>query len=111
MNFFIICIIVRFLLVIIAKYINKDMLQILGWISILPAIGFIFLYLSGRRKTGIEVSGRKIWWNKLRPIHGVLYLLFSIYAIKKETFAWMPLLLDVILGILFYIDNYHLKLI
>tara|TARA_B110001450_G_C17463063_1_gene417015 strand:+ start:92 stop:421 length:330 start_codon:yes stop_codon:yes gene_type:complete len=108
MNFFIICIIVRFLLVIIAKYINKDILQILGWISILPAIGFIFLYLTNRRKTGIEVGGKKIWWNKLRPIHGVLYLLFSIYAIKKETFAWMPLLLDVILGILFYIDNYHL---
>jgi len=108
MNFFIICIIVRFLLVIIAKYINKDILQILGWISILPAIGFIFLYLTNRRKTGIEVGGKKIWWNKLRPIHGVLYLLFSIYAIKKETFAWMPLLLDVILGILFYIDNYYL---
>ena len=25
------------------------------------------------RKTGLEVFGDKIWWNNLRPIHGILY--------------------------------------
>jgi hypothetical protein len=107
MNLFIICIIVRFLLVILAKYIDKHILQILGYISLIPAIGFIYLYLFNKRKTGLEVGGKKIWWNKLRPIHGILYLLFSIYAIKKEEFAWIPLLIDVILGIIFYVIKYY----
>lgn len=107
MNFFIICIIVRLILVYTAKYIDKNLLQILGYITLIPSIGFIYLYLFDKRKTGLEVGGRGIWWNKLRPIHGVLYLLFSIYAIKKENFAWIPLLIDVILGILFYIIKYY----
>ena len=107
MNFFIICIIVRLILVYTAKYIDKSLLQILGYITLIPSIGFIYLYLFDKRKTGLEVGGRSIWLNKLRPIHGVLYLLFSIYAIKKENFAWIPLLIDVILGILFYTINYY----
>ena len=107
MFFFIICIIVRLILVYAAKYIDKSLLQIVGYITLIPSIGFIYLYLFNKRKTGLEVGGRSIWWNKLRPIHGVLYLLFSIYAIKKENFAWIPLLVDVILGILFYIIKYY----
>ena len=107
MNLFIICIIVRFILVLLAKYVNKNILQILGYISLIPAIRFIYLYLFDKRKTGFEIFGDKIWWNKLRPIHGILYLLFAIYAIKKEDFAWIPLLIDVLLGIIFYVIKYY----
>ena len=107
MNLFIICIIVRFILVLLAKYVNKNLLQILGYISLIPAIGFIYLYSFDKRKRGLEVGGNKIWWNKLRPIHGILYLLFAIYAIKKEDFAWIPLLIDVLLGIIFYVIKYY----
>ena len=108
MNLFIICIIIRLLLVLLVKNIDKNKLQIIGYITLIPAIGFIYLYSFNKRKTGLEVNGKKIWWNKLRPIHGVLYLLFSIYAIKKEDFSWIPLLIDVILGLTFYIMNYYL---
>ena len=107
MNLFIICIIIRFILVLLAKYVNKNVLQILGYISLIPAIGFIYLYLFDKRKRGLEVGFNKIWWNKLRPIHGILYLLFAIYAIKKEDFAWIPLLIDVLLGIIFYVIKYY----
>ena len=107
MNLFIICIIIRFILVLLAKYVNKNILQILGYISLIQAIGFIYLYLFDKRKTGFEIFGDKIWWNKLRPIHGILYLLFAIYAIKKEDFAWIPLLIDVLLGIIFYVIKYY----
>ena len=98
------CIGVRTALALLAKYINKDYLPYLGYLALLPAIGFIFLYLSDLRQTGREARG-VIWWNKLRPIHGILYLLFAIYAIKKESFAWTILALDVFLGLSFWISH------
>ena len=50
----------------------------MGTITLIPAIGFISIYLLDLRKKGIESNG-KIWWNDMRPIHGSLYLLFSIF--------------------------------
>jgi len=49
------------------------------FIALLFSLGQFYLYINDLRKTGIEVFGIKIWWNQLRPVHGVLYLLFSIY--------------------------------
>ena len=63
------------------------------------SLGFIYLYLMDLRKTGLEVFNRKIWWNDLRPIHGVLYLLFFMYSIKKKQYSWIILLIDVIIGL------------
>ena len=50
------CIGIRSLFVIIAKYINT---KYLGYIALLPAIGFIYIYLTGSRKTGAEHLERK----------------------------------------------------
>jgi hypothetical protein len=104
--YFTICIIVRILIALCAKYVNDDILQKMGYILLVPSFFFIYLYLFDKRKRGIEVSNNIIWWNNLRPIHGCLMLLFSIYAIKKNRSSWLVLLFDVLLGILFYINNY-----
>ena len=93
------CIGIRSLLVYIAKTINIDYLPILGYLSLIPAIGFIYIYSTDSRKTGPEVFNDKIWWNSLRPIHGMLYLLFAYNAINKETSAWKFLFIDVLLGL------------
>ncbi len=71
----------------------------MGYLALLPAIGFFYLFLSGSRKRGAEVFGDKIWWNDLRPIHGLLYLLFSYNAIIGNKNAWIYLLIDVVLGL------------
>ena len=75
----------------------------MGYLALLPAIGFIYLYLTGTRKTGPEVFGDKIWWNDLRPIHGLLYLLFAYNAINGNKNAWIYLLVDVIVGLTSFI--------
>ena len=104
------CIVVRILFVVIAKYINKKYLPYLGVLALLPAIGFITIYLGGYRKTGSEVFGGKIWWNNLRPVHACLYILFALLALKKNEYAWVPLLIDVLIGLLsFFI--YHSKVV
>ena len=89
------CIGVRSLFVIIAKYINTKYLKYLGYLALLPAIGFIYIYLTGTRKTGVEVFGEKIWWNNLRPIHSILYFLFAYNAIMGNKQSWIYLLVDV----------------
>ena len=93
------CIGVRSLFVIIAKYINADYLKYLGYIALLPAIGFMYIYLTGSRKTGAEVFGEKIWWNDLRPIHSILYFLFAYNAIIGNKQSWIYLLVDVLFGL------------
>jgi hypothetical protein len=82
----------------IAKNINLRFLPLLGYLALLPMIGFIYIYLTGSRQTGAEVFGAKIWWNNLRPIHALLYGLFAYYAIQRSTFAWKFLLADVLIG-------------
>ena len=100
------CIGVRFLLVYISKNINKKYLPYMGLMALLPAMGFLYLFLTGKRKTGGEVFGGKIWWIKLRPVHAFLYILFAIMAFKKESNAYIPLLIDVSIGLTAFL-YYH----
>ena len=103
------CIGLRSIFVIIAKYINIKYLKYLGYLALLPAIGFIYFFLSGTRNFGVEVFGDKIWWNNLRPIHGTLYALFAFNAINGNKNAWIYLLVDVIIGLLSFLQfHFHL---
>lgn len=94
------CIGIRSLFVIVAKNSPVNYLKYLGFIALLPAIGFVYIFFTGARQTGAEVFGEKIWWNNLRPIHALLYFLFAYNAIMGNTGAWVYLLIDVILGLL-----------
>lgn len=100
------CIGTRTLLVYIAKTTNKTGLHILGYLTLLPAIGFFYIFFTDARKTGTEVFGDKIWWNNLRPIHGTLYALFAYNAIMGNPNAYLYLLVDVLLG-LFSFLRFH----
>jgi hypothetical protein len=104
------CIGFRSLLVYIAKTTNKFFLQIMGYIALLPAFGFFYIYFTGSRKTGMEVFGDKIWWNNLRPIHGTLYLLFAYNAIYGNSNAYLYLLLDVIVGLASFLTYHFLQI-
>lgn len=108
------CIGTRSLFVIIAKYINIKYLKYLGYLALLPAVGFMFIYLTGTRKTGAETFGEKIWWNNLRPIHSILYFLFAYNAIIGNKYSWIYLLVDVLFGLtsflIHHFVNGHLQL-
>lgn len=93
------CIGMRILFVFIAKSTSVTYLPYLGYLALLPALGFAYIYLTGSRKTGQEVFGEKIWWNDLRPLHSLLYFLFAYNAIQANKNSWVYLLIDVIIGI------------
>ena len=103
------CIGLRSLFVVIAKYANTTYLKYLGYLALLPAIGFIYIYLTGTRKTGAEVFGGKIWWNNLRPIHSILYFLFAYNAIIGNKQSWIYLLVDVVFGLISFLVHHYLN--
>tara|TARA_Y100001936_G_scaffold114996_1_gene112679 strand:+ start:2521 stop:2895 length:375 start_codon:yes stop_codon:yes gene_type:complete len=105
--FLLLCIPVRIGFVVIAKKVDKKYLPYLGYLAILPAIGFAYIYISGKRKTGGETFGQKIWWNNLRPLHSTLYFIFAYLALKKNNNAYIPLLLDVIIGLISFIIHHY----
>ena len=87
------CIGLRSLFVVIAKYINPNYLKYLGYLALLQAIGFIYIYLTGSRKTGGETFGDKIWWN----------------AIMGNKQSWIYLLIDVLFGLLSFTVHHYLN--
>jgi hypothetical protein len=101
------CIGMRTAFVIIAKQISLDYLPFLGYLAILPALGFTYIFITGSRTTGPEVMGEKIWWNGLRPIHAILYGTFAYLAINKNPNAWRVLLLDVIIGLIAFLVHHY----
>jgi len=103
------CIPSRLFIMYIAKTISLQYLPILGYIALMPAIGFIYLYLSGTRKTGSEVFGDKIWWNNLRPVHSLFYFLFAYNAINQVKNAWLYLMYDVIFGLLSFLIFHYIN--
>ena len=103
------CIGTRSLFVIIAKYVNTQYLKYLGYLALLPAIGFIYIYLTGSRKTGPETFGEKIWWNNLRPVHSMLYFLFAYNAINGNKQAWIYLLVDVLFGLISFLIHHYVN--
>jgi hypothetical protein len=101
------CIGTRSMFVYIAKNVDITYLRYIGYLALLPAIGFFYIFFTGSRQTGAEVFGSKIWWNNLRPLHGILYLLFAYNAIMGNKNAWIYLLIDVIFGLLSFLTFHY----
>ena len=80
----------------------------MGYIALLPAFAWIYLYFTNGRKTGPEVFGGTIWWNNLRIVHALLYILFSIYALQEKDFAWKVLFFDALVGLTAFM-YYHIS--
>lgn len=102
------CIPVRLALVYLAKNLPDKYLTYMGYIALLPAIGFAYIFMTGGRKTGGEVFGGKIWWNNLRPIHSIFYFAFAYMAIQHKPNSYIPLLIDVVIGLVAFL-KYHSK--
>ena len=100
------CMGTRVLFTLLAKNSDIQYLPILGYIALLPAIGFFYIYVTGSRKTAFEIEGEKVWWNNLRPFHSILYFLFAYNAITKHANSWKYLALDAFMGLMAFI-SYH----
>ena len=106
--FLFLCIPTRIFFVYYVKQIDIKSLKSTGYVALLPAIGFMYIYLTGSRQTGAETQGDKIWWNDLRPLHSLLYFSFAYMAINgDQNNAYIALLIDVIIGLSSFIMFHH----
>ena len=96
----------------LTKNMSNNNLKMAGYVALIPAIAFLYLYLipnsDFRTKSDaqLEWADKKVWWNYLRPIHGILWLIFAIMAINGHHDAWKILFLDTTLGlVMFCVDG------
>lgn len=102
------CIPVRLSFMLIAKnYTNY--LKIMSYFALMISIGFFYIFITGSRVIGGETFGDKIWWNNLRPVHGILYLLFAYNAIRRNKNAWIYLFIDVIFGLIAFLIHHYIN--
>lgn len=83
----------------LSAYASGQLLKILGFIALIPVLGWFYIIFIGKRDTGLEVGGGTIWWKHLRPIHMSLWAIFSYLAISGNKNAWMVLLFDTLFGL------------
>jgi hypothetical protein len=92
----------RLLIAFLAKHANKKWLRIMGYVALVPAFGFMYLFFTGvRNKVG--AFGEKIWWKNLRLVHALLYSLFAYFAITGNRDAWIYLLMDALVGLVAFL--------
>ena len=97
--FLVFCIGSRLLFTGIVALSSGWILKVLGLIALIPVVGWFYIIFIGKRDTGIEVFGDKIWWKNLRPIHMLLWGTFAYLAISGNPRAWIILLVDTLFGL------------
>jgi len=72
-------------------------------------IGFLTIHAMGWRKSGPETSGRPIWWDHFRPVHGALHLVVAVLvALGLDRAAAAVLFGDVLVGVAASVQFYSL---
>ena len=68
--------------------------------AVIIGLSFIVLNVFHLRQTGREVNYERIWWDPIRPVHGLLYLTFAYLAWTLHAQAYIPLAVDALFGLL-----------
>ena len=102
--FWLFCIPIRIIFVILALKLSTKYLPYYGTLLLIPSIGFLVLYFTNIKNNGL--FSEEAWWKDHRLIHGGLFLIASIYCLKKNNFSYLPLLISVFIGILNWLNHY-----
>lgn len=112
--FFTLCIGARSLLALLPFYLSEYQNKIFAFILAIISIGFMSIYVAGFfKENGVIVAGGKIsgekniWWNHLRPIHSVFYMIAAYFSFKgQKKKASTILFFDLLFGIISFIMHH-----
>jgi len=97
-----VCIPVRLIIIyIVNTYINTNYINFIRGIYLVLALLFMYKFInfSTQERGGF---GNKVWWNNLRLVHSLMYMAFVL------TDDIRLLLVNVMFGILGFINNYFI---
>ena len=97
------CIPVRTYLALLPLRLNPRWLRYYSFILFIQAFTFMYLYFFKMRERAFEAGG-VAWWGKFRILHGLTYLVAAILAFNKNRLAWIPLIIDVLMGLVLFLN-------
>lgn len=100
------CIPMRILLVYLAyiTYKYPYYQKLLGILLLIFSISFFYLFLENKRLNAFEAGGYT-WWARVRPIHGLFFLIAGIMCLQNNKQAYLILLCDVVFGLGAFINH------
>lgn len=99
------CLSARIFLTLLAKNGSSRVRNVLAVFTLIVSIGFMYQYIYNPTKPG--AFGGQPWWNKMRPVHALLYFLFALLVfLGKGDIAWIILAIDVVLGFINFSYRY-----
>lgn len=99
--FLFICIPLRLVLAYLPSVLNPIYMGYLSVVVGLMAFGTLYLAFTNSRLHAAE-GGGVTWWAPYRFVHGMLLLTAFIYLYRKDRNASIPLLMDVLFGIVLF---------
>ena len=104
--FLFLCIPIRLLIAFLAYSISLQYLPLLAIVLGTISITTLTLFFTKSRLNAPE-GGGVTWWKDLRLLHGMLFLTATIYALLKNKYVFIPLLMDPIIGLFAFIHHYY----
>lgn len=96
-----VCVPLRLGLAYLPHVISEHYLRCFGIFILTMACGTLYLAWTNTRLNAFEGGGHT-WWAPYRFIHGMLLLAASVYLLRRERTAYVPLLIDALLGALLF---------
>lgn len=104
--FIFLCFPARILLALSAKIILPKYLPIMAIFTTVISISFFINFIKYKNNDK-GFFGNYVWWNNYRLVHSFNYAIFSIQAFLNYNKAWLVLLIDAIIGLIFFINKYY----
>ena len=101
------CIPARLLLALVALYLPAYFMPFYGVGLLGIGLSFLYLFVTGKRKTGLETEGKPIWWRPFRIFHGLMYCLAAFFVLDMQrTAAFKTILVDTAFGLALFLHHY-----
>jgi len=99
------CIPLRFVIALLPLYISSSYLHYYAVLPTCIGLSFLYLYFNNLRLNARE-GGGDTWWANFRLLHASLYICAAIYAFQNKRTAYIPLLVDVVIGLILFVHKH-----
>jgi hypothetical protein len=99
------CMQLRIIIALLPLYISSSSLPYYAVLLTCFGLSFLYLYFANLRLDAIE-GGGITWWANFRILHASLYICAAIYAFQRKRIAFIPLLIDTLIGLMLFLHNH-----